>query len=335
MKKLLIILIVSLIATVLAVGPAAASAQAGTIYIKGEVVSVADGTLIVKFNQKDLVVTVPHGLDIGLFKTGDKVLITGRFAGSGLVEADFLSLAAAGNNDVLPEGSKDYSAYCAADAEPHPLVASMAARYDISQGDVSQYFCDGYSIEAIIMALMTGEIDGVDVEWSDMLALLADGYSWDQIWEITGIIDNNEDGQSFAGLENESQPNPTDVEPEPTPGPTEDGSAPQTSPLEVGDEPEPTPAAVVSEPEPTPAAVVSEPQPTPTELVSEPEPTPAAVVSEPAPSPTEVVVTEPQPTPTEVVVEPDPNPSTKPDKPTKNPSKSPVDGDNDDNNDQN
>jgi hypothetical protein len=321
MKKLLIIIIVSLIATVLAVGPAAASAHAGTIYIKGEVVSVVDGTLIVKFNQNEFVVTVPHVLDIGIIKTGDTVLITGRFAGSGLIEADFLSLAVAGNNDGLPEGSKDNTAYCEANAEPHPLVASLAERHDVSQDEVSQYFCNGFSIEAIMMALMTSEIDEVDVEWSDMLALLADGYSWDQIWEITGIYDNDEDGQSFAGLENESQPSPTDVEPEPTPGPTEDGSAQQSNPPEVGDESEPTPEALVSEPEPTPAAVVSEPEPTPEALVSEPEPTPTEVVSEP------------EPTPTEVVSEPEPSPTAIPGKPVKNPSKSPVDGDNDDNND--
>ncbi len=298
MKKLLIRMIIALIVSVLAVGPA--SAQAGTIYIKGEVVSVADGTLIVKFNQNEFVVTVPQGIDIDSIDVGDTVLITGRSAGSGLIEADFLSKAAAGINDDLPEGSKDNRAYCAADAEPHPLVTSLAERYDVTQGDVSQFFCDGYSIEAIMMALLTSEIDGVVVEWSDMLALLADHYSWDQIWEITGIIDNDEDGQSYAGLGNESQPSPTVVEPEPTPGPTEDGSAPQPNPPEVGDEPEPTPEAVVSEPEPTPAAVVSEPEPTPTEVVSEPDPIPTA----------------------------------KPGKPMKNPSKSPVDGDNDDNNDQ-
>jgi len=321
MKKLLIILIVSLIATVLVVGPAVASVQAGTIYIKGDVVSVADGTLIVKFNQNEFVVTVPQGFDIDSIGVGDTVLITGRFAGSGLIEADFLSLAAAGNNDILPEGSKDNSAYCAADAEPHPLVASIAERYDITQADVSQFFCNGYSIEAIIMALMTSEIDGVDVEWSDMLALLADGYSWDQIWEITGIIDNDEHGQSFAGLGNESQPSPTDVEPEPTPSPPEDGSAPQPNPPEVGDEPEPTPAVVVSEPEPTAAAVVSEPEPTPAAVVSEPEPTPTEVVSEPEPSPTEVVS------------EPDPSPTAKPGKPMKNPSKTDIDEYNNDKND--
>jgi hypothetical protein len=201
MKKTLLTLILMFITAVLVVG--SASAQTGKIYIKGEVISVGDGTLIVNsYKGQTFVVTVPSDLDIASIAVGDLVLVKGTLGQSGLnlIAATFLTRAAAGDNDGLPEGSKDNSAYCASDVDPHPLVAIMSERYDVAEENVSQYFCNGYSIAAIMMALKTTEIDGVNLGWSDMLALLADGYSWGQIWEQIGLIDNEVDGLSPTGL---------------------------------------------------------------------------------------------------------------------------------------
>jgi len=201
MKKTLLTLILMLIAAVLVVGPA--SAQNGMVYIKGEVISVGDGTLIVNsYKGETFVVTVPTDFDIASIAVGEIVLIKGSVEQSGLnlIVAIFLTRAAAGDNDGLPEGSKDNSAYCASNVEPHPLVAIMSDRYDVAEENVSQSFCDGYSIAAIMMALKTIEIDGVNLDWSDLLALLADGYSWGQIWEQIGLIDNQVEGHSPTGL---------------------------------------------------------------------------------------------------------------------------------------
>jgi hypothetical protein len=320
MKKILKITIFTLMITMLAVGPALA--QTGTIYVKGKVLSYEDGTLIVEANQGELIVTVPDGLDADFFEAGNTVLIKGNYGSSGLIEAVFIQPAVRDGDSDQPEGSKDNGYYCSEDNQdqPHPLVSSIAERYNVKAEEVEGYFCGGYSIGAIMMALQTGDIEDVEVDWSEFLAYLADGYLWDQIWENIGLIDNDQGEQSVAGLVIEPQPSPTEVAPEPTSNPAEeDGSAPQPSPTEAGGEPEPTSAPVVNEPEPTPTEVVNEPEPTPAAVASEPEPTPATVVSEPEPSPTEVVV------------EPDPAP---PGKPTKDPTKTKVDVGDDDNNDQ-
>jgi hypothetical protein len=201
MKKTLLTLILMFIAAVLAVGPA--SAQIGKVFIKGEVISVGDGTLIVNsYKGETFVVTLPTDFEIASIAVGDLILIKGSLGQSGLnlVAATFLTQAAAGDNDGLPEGSNDNSAYCASDVEPHPLVAIMSDRYDVAEENVSRYFCDGYSIAAIMMALKTSKIDGVNFDWSDLLALLADGYSWGQVWEQIGLIDYELEGHSPTGL---------------------------------------------------------------------------------------------------------------------------------------
>ncbi len=308
MKKLLKILIFTLMVTMLAVGPALA--QSGTIYLKGIVLSYTDGTLIVGANQGEFEVSVPDGLDVGFIEVGDIVLIKGSYGSSGLIEANFLEQAVGDNYDHQPEGSKDNSAYCSEDKQdqPHPLVASFAERYSVAEEEITQYFCSGYSMGAIVMALQTSDIAGVDYEWSELLALLAGGYSWNQIWGNMGLIENDQGGHSVAGLVTEPTPDPTEGAPEPTPDPTEEVVS---SPTAAASEPEPTPTAVVSEPEPTPTAVVSEPEPTPTAVVIEPEPTPVAVI-----------------------IEPEPTATAKPGKPKDDPSKTKVDIGDEDNNDQ-
>jgi len=76
MKKTLLTLILMLIAAVLVVGPA--SAQNGMVYIKGEVISVGDGTLIVNsYKGETFVVTVPTDFDIASIAVGEIVLIKG------------------------------------------------------------------------------------------------------------------------------------------------------------------------------------------------------------------------------------------------------------------
>ena len=63
MKKTLLTLILMFIAAVLAVGPA--SAQNDKVYIKGEVISVGDGTLIVNsYKGETFVVTLPTDFEI-------------------------------------------------------------------------------------------------------------------------------------------------------------------------------------------------------------------------------------------------------------------------------
>ncbi|MBE9525328.1 MAG: hypothetical protein IMY76_09525 [Chloroflexi bacterium] len=201
MKKILLTLILTFLAAVLAVSPALA--QDGAIYIKGEIVSVGDGTLIVdSYKGETFVVTVPTSFDIASIQAGDLVLIKGTVGQSGLnlIEATLLIRTVLGDNDELSEGSKDNSAYCGVDKQPHPMAAAIAERYEVPEGDIKEYFCNGFSIGAIMLALQTSEIDGVDINWSNLLDILAEGYSWGQIWEQMGLIDDVLEGYSPDGL---------------------------------------------------------------------------------------------------------------------------------------
>ena len=201
MKKILISIIYALLVAILVIVPALA--QGEVIYIKGEVVSIGDGTLIVdSYIGETYVVTVPPDFDFDSIEAGDLILIKGSVGQSGLnlIEATLIVRTIPGNNDRLLEGSKDNSAYCGVDLKPHPLVSVMAERYQVEADKISQYFCSGYSIEAIMLALKTSEIDGVNLDWSDLLTLLSEGYSWGQIWQAIGLIDNEIDGNSPTGL---------------------------------------------------------------------------------------------------------------------------------------
>jgi hypothetical protein len=51
--------------------------------------------------------------------------------------------------------------------------------------EVLTWFCAGAEFEDILVALQTEELSGVPAE--EMLAMLADGLSWDDIWQTIGL----------------------------------------------------------------------------------------------------------------------------------------------------
>ena len=206
MKKILAISILVLTVALMAVGPA--SAQKGKVNINGQVTAIGDGTLAVLSKKGEtFVVTVPEGFDLTSIQVGDSVLIK-AVAGE---DGSWLALSikqigpgSAGNDldESQAEGNKYNSAYCAngRQEKPHPLAAKLAQRYGVDEEWVMDYFCEGYGMGAIMLAIKTSEIEGNAISPDTFLAERATGKGWGQIWQEQGLIGKDRDGHSPPGL---------------------------------------------------------------------------------------------------------------------------------------
>ena len=179
---------------------APASAQKNKV-IKGEVIAVEGGTLTIDSKKGTFTVIVPEGFDMNSIAFGASVLVKGVETGDGSIEADFIKLLGASNGNK-PEGSKDNSAFCTAGKQekPHPFSATIAERYGVTVEWVSGYFCQGYSMGAIMLALKTTQIDGMSIDPAVLLAKRAEGTTWGQLWKDLGLIGSKKDGHSPPGL---------------------------------------------------------------------------------------------------------------------------------------
>ena len=227
MKKILVIVVLTLLITTLVILPA--SAQQGKVNIKGEVLTNDGGVLTVLSNKGvTYTVTAPAGVDTSSIEVGASVLIKGSVASDGSIEATTIKQLGSGNdddaddddkdnngkkpdngnngkkpdNDNKPEGGKDNSAFCAEDKQDkfHPFSPVMAERYGVTEEWVNEYFCQGYSIGAIMLALKTSQMDGMDVDPATLLEGRAEGNAWGQMWKTFGLIGNEKNGHSPPGL---------------------------------------------------------------------------------------------------------------------------------------
>ena len=75
-----------------------------------------------------------------------------------------------------------------ADEQVNRLGESITSSYDFtSPQEVMTWFCSGADLEDILVALETEELVGTPAE--DLLQMRADGLSWDEIWQVTGLFD--------------------------------------------------------------------------------------------------------------------------------------------------
>lgn len=208
MKKILLTSMLMFMLSLLVASPALAKND--KVNIKGEVTAVGDGTLTVLSNKGEtFVVTVPDGFDLTSIQVGDSILVKGSIAGDGSVVAESIKLvgkgddtAGDGNSEVQAEGGKDNSAYCAdgKQEKPHPLAARLAERYGVTEQWIMDYFCDGYGMGQIMLALKTSEIEGIEADPEILLAERANGIGWGNIWKDLGLIGSEKDIDSPPGL---------------------------------------------------------------------------------------------------------------------------------------
>ena len=72
--------------------------------------------------------------------------------------------------------------------EVSPIGQSIAADYEFTDyAEVITWFCNGAEFEDILVALETESQTGTPTE--EMLQMLADGFTWDEIWELTGLTE--------------------------------------------------------------------------------------------------------------------------------------------------
>jgi hypothetical protein len=205
MKNKLTILILVILVALLAAVPALAIPGKGAV--KGEVTAVDPVLTIETKKGVSVEVVVPQDFDINTIEVGDWVLVKGAAGPGDSIEAEWIKQVGKGidkdDDDDKAEGSKENSAFCAEDKQdkPHPLADKIGERFDVpEEGWVMDYFCNGYGMGAIMLALKTSELDGSDP--GELLKSRAQGQGWGQIWKDKGLIGSEKDGHSPPGLLN-------------------------------------------------------------------------------------------------------------------------------------
>ena len=96
-------------------------------------------------------------------------------------EAEPLPTPEAGSEDELVPSD-------CLNGEISPIGSSIADEYDFTNyEEVITWFCNGAEFEDILVALETES--QVDTPAEDMLQMLADGFTWDEIWQLEGLTD--------------------------------------------------------------------------------------------------------------------------------------------------
>ena len=72
--------------------------------------------------------------------------------------------------------------------EVSPIGESIAKDYEFTDyAEVITWFCNGAEFEDILVALETESQTGTPAE--EMLQMLADGFTWDEIWQSIGLTE--------------------------------------------------------------------------------------------------------------------------------------------------
>jgi hypothetical protein len=226
MKKIVFVLI-ALFLTLSLVSPALAAP--GNKVAKGEVTSInADGTItILTLRQQSIIVVPPAGYDLASLQIGDIVLVKGRYDSEGRLAAEWLKIPDDGwgedaneqddddggkpenpgkGNDKDKNKDKDKSddeaddddekAFCESGGI-HPVAARLAERYGVTTDWVMSYYCNGYGMGQIMLALKTSSLTDADPE--SLLAETAEGTGWGEIWQAMKLIGKDRDAKSPPG----------------------------------------------------------------------------------------------------------------------------------------
>jgi hypothetical protein len=199
MKKTLITLILVVLVVTLVAIPVSAKSPV----VKGEVTAINGNVLTVLTHRNQIMdITTPPDFDLSSLALGDTIIVKGETQTDGSMVAEWVRVIGPGASDDenTPEGSKSAnSAYCAGNKKqhPHPMATAMSEDYGITTELVMEYYCEGYSMGAILLALKTQEINGADV--NGLLTQRANGQGWGAIWQGLNLIGSERDVQTPPG----------------------------------------------------------------------------------------------------------------------------------------
>jgi hypothetical protein len=214
MKRNLKIAIIVALSALLFALPVAAM---GGGNVKGEVTTIgADSFTMTSNKGETLTVYTPVGFDFTSIVVGDSVLVRGE-RDADEITASTIKVVGGDDEDETEEGEAEESeeaetesdgdgslatnsAFCAEDKQdkPHPMAVSIAETYAVMEEEVIGYFCEGHSFGAIMLALVTSDIQGS--AYGDVLTSRASGQGWGQIWKEASLFGNENDGASPPGV---------------------------------------------------------------------------------------------------------------------------------------
>ncbi len=76
--------------------------------------------------------------------------------------------------------------YCANPSEQHPAGLKLAAEYGVTYEEVIGWFCQGYGMGEIMLALQTSQKTGLPP--AELLAMKTEQGGWGQVWQNLGLI---------------------------------------------------------------------------------------------------------------------------------------------------
>lgn len=96
------------------------------------------------------------------------------------------SSAASSDQAMERNGTTRVKATVCVQTNPHPVAQNIADNYEVSYGQVMEWFCEGSSFDDIMLALETRKLTEIPVE--DLL-VRAEQTGWDQLWAETGLTE--------------------------------------------------------------------------------------------------------------------------------------------------
>jgi hypothetical protein len=167
--------------------PLAAKDDTGEFEVEGTVLSIDPVTGAFRVQERDgdvRVIIPPAGFDLGSLKVGDIVEVKGTLNEDGSVSALSIKIEQAGE-----PVDKSGSYYCSQSAVQHPAGGRLAERYEVPYATVQAWFCQGFGIGQIKLALQTARLTGVDA--AALLEMRRAGQGWGRIWQGLYLVGRN------------------------------------------------------------------------------------------------------------------------------------------------
>lgn len=211
MKKVFLAILVGLV--FLSLSFTLVLAKSGKVNLEGEIIAVDEvgQTITIRTTEGEeytIYFSPEDAFNYTFEDLGSFVHVKGELQEDGTILAEWVKLEL--DEDEGDEGGKAESAYCSGEKEtPHPVAIVLANRFDKDVEDIMGYFCDGFGIGQIYLALKTELITGVD--YGELLGSRTEGKGWGEIWKELGYKSKSkDDAKTPPGQDKDKDKGPDD-----------------------------------------------------------------------------------------------------------------------------